>query len=87
MATYIISYDLRGQRQYDALYAAIKKYPAWAHITESTWAVKTGRSAVAVRDNLTKSIDADDRIFVVKSGVEAAWRNVKCKSEWLKEHL
>ena len=87
MPAYIISYDLRQQRDYDSLYEAIKSYGTWAHIAESTWAVVTSSSAVAVRDHLSKHVDADDRIFVVKSGVEAAWRNVICRNEWLKEHL
>lgn len=87
MKCYIISYDLRGDRDYDALYKAIKSYPQWAHITESTWAVETETTAVQVRDRLSATMDDDDRVFVVKSGTEAAWRNVICSNTWLKEHL
>ena len=87
MTCYIISYDLRGERDYESLYEAIKSYGTWAHVTDSTWAVVTTRSAVQVREHLSKSMDDDDRVFVVKSGVEAAWRNTKCRSEWLKKHL
>lgn len=87
MATYIISYDLRKNRNYDGLYGAIKSYGTWAKITESTWAIKTSSTAVQVRDHLGSVTDKDDRIFVVKSGVEAAWRNAIAKNEWLKEHL
>ena len=87
MTCYIISYDLRKNRNYDKLYSALKSYSRWGRITESTWAVVTTKSAVEIRDNLLKVIDNDDRIFVVKSGVEAAWRNSICKNEWLKENL
>jgi len=87
LATYIISYDLRNNRNYDRLYEAIKSYGTWAKITESTWAVKTDSSAVAVRDHLGSILDSDDRIFVIKSGVEAAWRNAIGKNSWLKENL
>jgi hypothetical protein len=87
MTCYIISYDLRKQRNYDELYEAIKSYELWAHITESTWAVVTDKSAVQVRNHLNSSIDSDDRVFIVKSGTEAAWRNVICKSQWLKDNL
>lgn len=88
MATYIISYDLRKPgRDYEDLYDAIKSYGAWAHITESTWGVVTTRSAVQVRDHLTKHLDSNDGIFVLKSGGEAAWRNVICKNKWLKDNL
>jgi len=88
MPCYIISYDLRKPgRNYDKLYEAIKAYGTWAHINESLWAVVTSQTAVQVRDNLLQQIDLNDRIFVIKSGTEAAWRNAICKTEWLKENL
>lgn len=88
MATYIISYDLKKPGQnYGQLYDAIKSYGTWAHMNESLWAVVTANTAVQVRDHLTRYIDTNDRLFVIKSGVEAAWRNSICKNEWLKEHL
>lgn len=87
MPCYLVSYDLLRNRDYEPLYAAIKAYGTWAHIHESVWAVVTSQSAVQVRDTLSQHIDSDDRIFVLKSGVEAAWRGVICKSEWLKANL
>lgn len=86
---YIVSYDLREGQDYDPLYKALKAYRTWAKITESTWAVVTEQTAVQVRDHLTTFIDADagDRLFVIKSGVEAAWRNVRCSNQWLKRNL
>ena len=88
MACYLISYDLRQPgRNYDQLYEQIKSYGTWAHINESLWAVVTTKSAVQIRDHLAKYLDSNDRLFVVKSGVEAAWRNAMCKNEWLKENL
>jgi hypothetical protein len=47
----------------------------------------TDRNAVQVHDHLRQFIDADDRLFVVRSGGEAAWSNAICKDEWLKEYL
>ena len=88
MACYLISYDLRQPgRDYERLYAAIKAFGTWAHIDESFWAVVTTQSAVQVRDHLIQFVDSNDRVFVVKSGVEAAWRNAICEDGWLKEHL
>ena len=88
MSCYLITYDLRQPgRSYESLYEAIKSYGGWAKITESTWAVVTTRNAVQVRDHLLAYMDNNDRVFVVKSGTEAAWKNVICKNEWLKEHL
>ena len=88
MACYIISYDLcKPGRNYDELYKAIKSYSTWGHINESLWAIVTESTAVQIRDHLLKCLDSNDRLFVVKSGTEAAWRNSICKSEWLKENL
>ncbi len=88
MACYIISYDLKGAgRNYEGLYDAIKAYGTWAHINESLWAVVTSNSAVQVRADILKHIDGNDSLFVIKSGLEAAWNNVICKNEWLKENL
>lgn len=88
MACYIISYDLLAPgRNYEQLYSALKTYSKWAKINESVWAVVTEKKAVEIRVHLTQYIDENDRIFVIKSGVEAAWRNSRCKNEWLKENL
>jgi hypothetical protein len=85
--TYLISYDSADTADYDPLYKAIKSFGAWAHITESLWAVKTEKTAVEIRDRLLKELREDSRILVVKSGVESAWRNPICSNQWLKEHL
>ncbi len=87
MTCYIISYDLRKKRDYESLYDAIKSYNKWARITDSTWAVVTTKSAIDIRDHLSGVMDSDDRLFVVKSGVEAAWRNTQCRNDWLKDNL
>ena len=84
---YIISYDLKKKRDYASLYKAIKSYETWAKINESTWAIVTDQKAAEVRDFLLKNMDDDDCLFVIKSGLVAAWRNVGCKNEWLKKNL
>ena len=72
---------------YEALFEAIKSYNGWAHITQSTWAVVTEGKAKDIRDHLSEFLPKGSRLFVVKSGVEAAWRNVFCRNEWLKKNL
>ncbi len=88
MTCYIVSYDLIAPgRNYEALYTALKSYSKWARINESLWAVVTTSTAPQIRDHLQQHMDANDRLFVIKSGVAAAWRNSICKNEWLKENL
>ena len=88
MSSKIIVYGLRQPgRDYDALYEAIKAYGTWAHITESTWLIRTDATCVQVRDKLMTVMDNNDRLFVGKLSGEAAWNNVICENEFLKEHL
>ena len=88
MSSKIIEYDLKQPgRDYEALYAAIKSYGTWAHVTESTWFIKTNESCVQVRDNLLKQMDSNDRLFVGELSGTAAWKNTICKDEFLKDNL
>ena len=84
----IITYDLCSPgRNYDDLYEKIKSYGPWAHICESTWIISTTDSCSDIRDNLKSVIDSNDRLFVAALTGGAAWSNVLCKSNWLKENL
>lgn len=85
--TYIISYDMKEGGDYEELFKAIKAYGTWAHITESLWAVCTESDAINIRDNLLNYFPEGSRIFVIKSGLEAAWKNVICSSDWLQKNL
>ena len=87
MACYIVSYDLRNERDYPELYAALKAYGTWARMTASTWAVVTPESAAEIRNYLSQFMDPDDRLFVIQSGTQGAWHNVRCGKEWLQKYL
>lgn len=87
MKCYIITYDLRQFRNYDALYNGIKSYGTWGKITESTWAIVTYQNAAQIRDYLLNFIDSDDRLFVIKGGGEAAWQNAIADNNWLQQQL
>jgi hypothetical protein len=89
MDTYLISYDLAesDSEEYEKLFEYIKEYGTWAHITESLWAVKTHKTAVNIRDEIKEIVNDGSSIFIIKSGVEAAWSNVLCRNAWLKDNL
>lgn len=84
---YIISYDIAKEGNYDAFYHAIKDYGIYAPITESTWAIVTEDDAKKIRDTLGQYLPQGSRLFVVRSGVESAWWNVRIPNEWLKRNL
>lgn len=52
MRVYQISYDLRKQRNYEALYERIKAYGTWCHPLESTWIIACNQTAEQVRNIL-----------------------------------
>lgn len=88
MKSLIIDYDLCNPgRNYEDLYETIKKCPRWARITESTWFVKTDLTCVELRNALQCKMDKNDRIFVGELSGCAAWSNVKCDDEYLKNNL
>lgn len=88
MKVYQINYDLRKQRNYDALYEKIRAYGTWCRPLASCWLVATDKTAVQVRDDLTQVLDSDDGIIVTRLHGEAAWRGLDAKvSEWLSDKL
>ena len=87
MACFIITYDVREGGDYAELISAIKAYGSWAQIAQSAWAVVAKSDAETVRDDLCALLPEGSRLFVVKSGAEAAWHNVACSNEWLKRNL
>lgn len=85
---FIVSYDLcQPNRDYNELYAALKRFPNWGKLTESTWAVVSNATVVEIRDYLMRYIDSDDRLIVVKGGQSAAWNRLMAKNQWLIENL
>jgi hypothetical protein len=88
MSSKIICYDLCApSRNYDELYKAIKSYDEWAHLSESTWFVKTSESCVQIRNKLLSKIDDNDRLFVAGLTGEAAWYRVIGNDDYLIKHL
>lgn len=84
---YVISYDMAEGGDYAKLIAHIKEYGYWAHITESTWAVLSTRTASDIRDKLLKFLPEGSKLFVVQSANVAAWSNVICSNDWLKKNI
>ena len=87
MPCYIVTYDLRKVRNYDALYEALKSHENHERLLGSVWAVASDKGASSVYSFLNQFIDGNDGLLVLKSGREAAWKNLACESAWVKEHL
>ena len=88
MKVYQISYDLRKQRNYEALYERIRSYGIYSHALESTWLIASNQTAVQVCDYLYEVMDSDDGLLVTRLQGEAAWNGLRDKTtEWLQNQL
>lgn len=66
MATYFVSYDLRGKRDYGTLYEALEGLKA-VRVLESVWSLEYSSTAEALLKRLKLYLDADDGLLVVQS--------------------
>lgn len=84
MKLYQIAYDLRKQRNYQALYDRINAYSTCCRPLESTWIIATSQSAAQVRDHLKAVMDADDGLLVTRLRGDAAWYGIASEqTQWL----
>ncbi len=88
MGTLMVGYDLnKPNKDYDPLIKQLKEgYGDWWHHLDSTWLIKTTKSAKAVRDELKSYIDDDDELVVINVTDDArAWTGFNASgSKWLK---
>jgi cobalamin biosynthesis Co2+ chelatase CbiK len=92
MAKYLITYDLVGtdenSQDYERLIEKIKAQgPPWAKVQKSVWVVKSSKSSMTIRDELSSAMDDNDRLFVVQLGSAGAWMNSICEDKFLKDFL
>lgn len=88
MDSFIVSYDLNNSgKNYDDLIKKIKTYSKWANVNKSVWFLKSDKSCADIADDLLTTMDSDDSIFVAKLTGAAAWSNVICSGQHLKDNI
>ncbi len=87
MTCYIIIYEINPNYSYVNLINAIKSYPNWGKITNTSWAIVCDQSAEEIRNYLMQNMNNSDKIMFIRSGSEAAWNNALADTEWLKNNL
>ncbi len=89
MTTYIVTFEVNDSIRRKIVEEKLKEFGTYCPIHEYAWAIKTEKKAAEVRDFITPVLISEDRIFVIRTGTEAAWRNAYGTehSEWLKKHL
>lgn len=86
MPYYVISYDLRKQRNYQPLYNCFAQWKA-VRLLESLWLAELVGPAQAVRDILKTHIDGDDGLVILELKPNFDWATVKAMqagANWLK---
>lgn len=89
MTCYIVTFQTNSETSRDKVCERLKTYRAYCPIHNYCWAILTDKKAVDVRDYIAEVLGSDERVFVIRSGTEAAWRNSygEKNSEWLKNNL
>ena len=89
MTTYIVTFDVKDKSRLSTLKGVLQAYKFYCPIHENTWAIKVDKKASEIRDDLMKHTIADDRLLVIRTGTEAAWKNSygEKNNEWLKKNL
>lgn len=89
MTTYIVTFEVSDVSIKNDLKEKLKGYGTFCPIHDNCWAIVSDQSAVQIRDFLNEDLSVSDRVFVIRSGIEAAWTNPYSAehSEWLKEKL
>lgn len=87
MATFAITYDLNKHKDYETLWAELKRLQAHKAAESFYLANINSNSEVEVRDHLKQYIDEDDTLIVVKFSTRPACRKARLgTSKWLDEN-
>ncbi len=89
MTCYIVTFEANSEQSRQRIVERLKTFSTYCPITKYCWAILTDKNSVGIRDYIREIMDAGERIFVIRSGTEAAWLNAfgKKNSEWLKRNL
>jgi hypothetical protein len=89
MPAFIITFEVNDAARLSSLKEKAKSLGGYCPIHNNAVAISTEKTAVEIREYLTPLLTPSDRIFVIRSGTEAAWRNSYGTehNEWLKKYL
>lgn len=89
MQCYIVTFQIDTEETINKVKELLKSYGYYCPIHNNCWAIKTEENAIQIRDKIQALLSINDRLFVIRSGTEAAWYNSygEKHSKWLKENL
>jgi hypothetical protein len=63
-----VTYDLKGGRDYNPFYEALKLQGPWWHYLASTWLISTGKTPQEVVNGIHLYMDPQDSLLVAEMG-------------------
>jgi hypothetical protein len=90
MSCYIVTFQAKELSTRQKIRQHLSTYDSYCAIHNTCWAVVTEKKAKEVRDEIGAITEPGDRLFIVRSGTEGAWRHVVGStktSDWLKRNL
>ena len=90
MTTYILTFDIKESERLSKIKTYLKENKVWyCPIHENAWAIRDTKKSSEIRDEIMSLTTSDDRVFVIRSGTEAAWKNSygEKNDDWLKKYL
>jgi hypothetical protein len=89
MTCYIVTFQTNSEASRSKVREVLKGYGSYCPIHNYCWAIKTDKKAKDVRDDVRSVLASNERVFVVRSGTEAAWFNSHGEEydKWLVENL
>jgi len=86
--TYIVIFEIAQKVNQEKVIEYLKTFNGWARITDNSFAVRTTNlKAKDIRDAIINFKGENDRLFIIKSGLEAAWSNARGRNQWFKDNL
>lgn len=87
MASYLVCYELVDNKDSSFIIEKLKSFGVWGRVIDNAWIVKSDKSFIEVRDEISEVIADNDRLLVVETNNIAAWKNVMCSNDWLKTNI
>jgi len=89
MTCYVVTFQTNSEDSRSKVREVLKGYGSYCPIHDYCWAIMTAEKAAQVRDKVKDVLTSGERVFVVRSGTEAAWLNSygEKNNAWLKENL
>lgn len=90
MDSYLISFHLNNQENYNQVAERIRNYPKWARVMENVWFVKSDSKLTDVRESISSIInESGGSVLVIKVNNDA-WGTYSVDNEvtnWMKDNI